>query len=177
MDTLIRTGEPAPNFSLPDLDGRTHSLADYRGRIVVINFWSAECPHAARTDMELLSYLPDWAERAVALTIASNANESPPLLRQTAAERGLSLVLHDARQQVADLYGAVTTPHVFVVDAEGILCYQGAFDDTSFRQRSPTRSFLRAAVEALLAGSHPAPDQTPPYGCAIVRLAPFEPLA
>ena len=108
----------------------------------------------------------------VLLTLAANANEPPEQLREVAKQRGLSLILRDVNQRVADLYGALTTPHLFVVDQEGILRYQGAFDDVTFRQRSPKRCYLRDAVEAVLHGSTPAPDQTPAYGCSIVRFAP-----
>jgi len=93
-------------------------------------------------------------------------------LSRVAAERDLPLVLHDARHQVADLYGAKTTPHFFVVDPQGILRYQGALDDTTFRKRTPSRFYLRQAVEAMLEGRSPDPGQTTPYGCTIVRFMP-----
>jgi hypothetical protein len=80
-------------------------------------------------------------------------------------------VLLDEDHAVADLYGAATTPHFFVVDAEGVLRYAGALDDVTFRQKTPTRQFLAEAVAALLEGRLPDPAQTPGYGCAIVRHA------
>ena len=169
MDTVIHNNAPVPNFTLSDLEGDFHSLENYLGGVLVLNFWSAECPHAARTDQELISYLDEWQDKAVLLSIASNSNESLDTLKRVAAERALPLVLHDPGGQVADLYAAVTTPHVFVIDGEGILRYQGAFDDASFRQRTPTQFYLRQAVEAVLAGRSPDPDQTIPYGCTIVR--------
>ena len=169
MDPLINNNLRAPGFSLPDLAGRQYSLDDFHGRVVVINFWSAECPHAARVDAALLALLENWGEQVALLTIAANANEPPDLLQQEASRRGLPLVLHDAQQQLAELYGAQTTPHLFVIDGGGILRYQGACDDVTFRQRQATQHFLRQAVEALLAGRLPEPDQTPPYGCSIVR--------
>ena len=70
---------------------------------------------------------------------------------------------------VADLYEAVTTPHIFVVDRWGILRYRGAVDDFTFRQRKVSRSFLKEAVDALLAGRVPELQETIAYGCAIVR--------
>ncbi|MCK4975476.1 MAG: redoxin domain-containing protein [Anaerolineales bacterium] len=169
MGTLIHNNQPAPGFTLPDLEGNLHPLGNYRGKVVVLNFWSAECPHAERADLELLSYLNEWESKVALLSIASNANETPDLLQRVAAERGLPLVLHDPAGQVADMYAAVTTPHLFVIDGEGILRYQGAFDDVNFRQRAPTQFYLRQAVEAVLAGQSPNPAQTLPYGCTIVR--------
>lgn len=169
MGTLIHNNQPAPGFTLSDLEENLHSLGNYRGKVVVLNFWSAECPHAERADLELLSYLNEWESKVALLSIASNANETPDLLQSVAAERGLPLVLHDPAGQVADMYAAVTTPHLFVIDGDSILRYQGAFDDVNFRQRAPTQFYLRQAVEAVLAGQSPNPAQTLPYGCTIVR--------
>src|SRR5512146_2693498 len=69
-------GRPAPDFALRDLQGEIHSLGDYRGRLVIVYFWSAECPTSARTDRLLEELLPRWGERVVALPVASNTNES-----------------------------------------------------------------------------------------------------
>jgi peroxiredoxin len=165
---LISCGSPAPDFSLPDLEDRLHTLTMYRGRIVVLNFWSAECPWSRRADEELLVYSQGWGKEVVVLPVASNASEPVELLRRAAVERGLPVLLHDVDRQAAGLYGALTTPHLFVIDREGLLRYQGAFDDVTFRKRTPDRHYLREAVEALLGGGDPTPAETAPYGCTIV---------
>ena len=164
--------QPAPEFSLPDLKGMLHPLHETLGQIVILNFWSAECPHAARADAELTAYLKAWGPSVTLLSIASNADEPPDLLAQVAAERGLPMVLIDPKGNIADLYGAVTTPHLFVVDPGGILRYQGAIDDVTFRHRTPTRHYLLDAVDSLIAGALPNPAETPPYGCTIMRFSP-----
>jgi peroxiredoxin len=169
MDTVIFCGDPAPLFSLADLDGSVYKLEEQRGRVVVLNFWSAECPWSERADRDLVESMAAWGEAVTVWTIAANANEAPALLQQEAAQRGVTLLLHDGEQQVVDLYGAQTTPHLFVIDAHGILRYQGALDDVTFRKRTPSVNYVRQAVEALLAGKLPDPEQTPPYGCTIVR--------
>lgn len=169
MDSLINTNQPAPNFVLPDLQGRPHRLSERGGSITILNFWSAECPWSERTDRLIAGWLEAWGEHVTLWRIAANANEPPEMLVRTAAQRSLGVVLHDAYQKVADLYAAQTTPHVFVVDAQGILRYQGAVDDVTFRQRTPTRYYLQVAVEALLAGRLPDPGEVPPYGCTVVR--------
>lgn len=169
MDTVIETGARAPDFQLPDLDGNWKQLEDARGVILIVNFWSAECPWAKRTDAELLDYLSEWGEEVLVWSIACNANEAVEMVESTSTERKLQTVLLDPQQEVADLYGALTTPQLFVLDRDGILRYQGAFDDVTFRQRTPTRHYLRDAVEALLAGKRPELGETNPYGCAIVR--------
>lgn len=171
MDTLIPTGRPAPAFSLPDLAGRLHHLEEARGSILVINFWSAECPWAERADREILAHLPAWGGRLQYWAVASNANEPAALLRRVAETRTLPLVLRDDRHTVADLYHAQTTPHFFVVDRSGFLRYQGGYDDVTFRKRIAEEFYLPNAVEALLAGKIPDPAETPAYGCTIIRQA------
>jgi peroxiredoxin len=165
----MQLNQPAPGFSLPDLSGQTHRLSDYRGRIVIVNFWSAECPFAERVDWELARYLREWGERVALLTIAANANESQAQVAAAARQRGLEPVFLGSRSEVPDAYEVQTTPHLFVVDADGILRYRGTFDDVTFRQRAATRSYLKDAIEALSAGRSPEPAETAPYGCTIVR--------
>jgi peroxiredoxin len=164
MPKLI-VGQAAPNFCLKDLNGREIALEDFLERTVLVNFWSAECQWVERTDRMLV----EWQDRIVLLSIASNANEPPELLRQVAAARGLPAVLHDPDHQVADRYGAEITPHLFLIDAGGILRYQGAFDDVSFRRREPTRNYVEEAIRALLKGEPIAVTETTCYGCALVR--------
>jgi peroxiredoxin len=163
--------QPAPEFTLPDLDGRIHMLSDYRGRIAIINFWSAECPHSERFDAYITACLPQWGPDVILLSVASNANEPEGMLAAVARQRGIRVVLKDAGQTVAGRYWALTTPHAFLVDRQGILRYRGAVDDASFRQREPTRFYLQEAVEALLAGRLPEIPDVPPFGCTIVRYA------
>ena len=160
---------PAPEFQLPDLEGTPHKLHDFLGKIIIVNFWSAECPHSERADRLLLDNLMRWDEEVELLPIASNRNESAQMVEEVACARRLPRVLIDADHFVADLYDAVTTPHIFVVDRQGILRYRGAVDDVTFRQRKATRSFLQEAVDALLAGRLPDLQDTPAYGCTIVR--------
>jgi peroxiredoxin len=172
MDTIIQIGQPAPDFELPDLQGQLHRLSAQRGRVVVLNFWSAECPWAERADHQIEEYRRQWGDNVVVWPIASNLNETTEMLAEIARQRGHSVVLHDSRHKVADQYGAQTTPHLFVIDGRGILRYQGALDDINFRQREARRFYLRQAVEAALAGQDPDPVQTAPYGCMIVRDLP-----
>ena len=165
----MELNHPVPDFELPDLNGSTHRLSDHRGRIVIVNFWSCECPHSERTDKAILSMFVQWQDDVSMLTIASNRNESAEALKEAAESRRLPQVLHDADCAVANLFDAQTTPHVFVIDKDGILRYRGAVDDVTFRQWKPTRFFLDEAVESLLAGQLPTLTESPAYGCVIVR--------
>ncbi len=165
----MEINHPASDFELPDLNGNVHRLSEYRGRIVIVNFWSCECPHSERTDKAITSMFVQWQDDVTMLTIASNRNESVEALQEAAESRRLPTVLQDADCAAADLFDAQTTPHVFVIDRQGILRYRGAVDDVSFRQSKPTRFFLDEAVESLLAGQLPTLTESPAYGCAIVR--------
>ncbi len=164
----MQINQSAPDFELPDLDGNLHRLSHYRGRIVIVNFWSCECPHSERTDKAIMAMLMQWRD-VVMLSIASNRSENVEALKTAANARRLPTVLLDANCRVADLFEAQTTPHVFVIDREGILRYRGSVDDFTFRNRIPTRFYLDLAVESLLNGQLPALAESPAYGCAIVR--------
>ena len=110
----IENGTTAPDFTLTDLKNNPHSLADYAGQIVILNFWSAECPWSTRADDVILEYMQKWGEAVHYLPIASNVNESQELIINEAEARRLLLLLLDEDHQVADLYGGTTTPHIFV---------------------------------------------------------------
>ena len=162
---------PAEDFALRDTEGRLHRLSDQRGRIVVVNFWSCECPHSERTDQLLVDLLSRWNGDVALISIASNRNEMPASIKGVSQSRGLPLVLLDPAHAVADLYQVQTTPDAFLIDREGILRYRGAVDDVTFKRRQPSRFYLQEATEAVLQGKLPAVAETPAYGCAIVREA------
>ena len=171
-DLSPHPGIPAPEFLLRDLEGHPHALSHYHGRIVVLNFWSAECEWSERADTALAAWRTDWGGEVEWISIAPNANETVEALRTEAEKRGLPLVLQDPEREVTELYGAEMTPHFFVVDASGILRYTGALDDVTFRQTEPTRHYLREAVDAVLAGEKPEVETVQPYGCTIVYFSP-----
>jgi peroxiredoxin len=166
---MIAIHAMAPDFELPDLQGRRRRLSDHRGRVVILNFWSCECSHSERVDRLIMEWLDAWGGEVVLLSIAANRNESARSVEEAARSRSLPTVLIDAAHVAADLYEALTTPHVFVVDRDGILRYRGAVDDVSIGRRTASRFFLKEAVDALLEGHLPALTETPAFGCAIVR--------
>jgi len=165
----MEINQPAPDFELPDFEGKIHRLHDYLGKIVIINFWSCECQHSERTDKAIMAIFVQWADDVVMLSIAANRNENVEALKTAANARRLPMVLINAQCSVADLYQAQTTPHVYVVDRDGILRYRGAVDDVTFRKRAPSRFFLDETIGSLLEGHLPTLTETPAYGCTIVR--------
>lgn len=171
MDPVIKIGQEAPQFQLPDLRGEIFSLEEMTGWIRVLYFWSAECEWCERVDDELKSIMEAWGEQIKVLWIASNGNESYEIIEREALKRNIPRVLLDEQQVVANLYGAETTPHFFVVNSKGKLAYQGAWDDITFRQRVRTQVYVPKVVEALLQNITPPINQTPPYGCVLVRFS------
>ncbi len=166
----------APSFELTGIDGQLYRLSDYTGSIVILDFWSAQCPWSQHYDAWLAGQAPRWAAQGIhLLALAANVDEDAALIVGVAAERGLPFpILLDPGCRVADAYGAETTPHVYVIDQAGRLAYCGAIDDRSFHQRIATRPYLSDALHALQAGRQPEPADTPAYGCALVRHAPEE---
>jgi len=165
----MQIGDPFPTFSLKDIHGAAVESTSLFGKIIVMNFWSAECPWSEKVDQQIGAFLNQWGKQIRYVCVAANINETKDILIETARKRGIDIVLLDQDQVLANRMDAVTTPHFFVFDKAGKLAYQGGFDDTSFRQRTPTRRLLVEAVNALLADSEPELKESPSFGCAIVR--------
>jgi peroxiredoxin len=168
----LQSGSEAPDFTLNNvITGEPITLSDLRGQAVIINFWSLECPWSRKFDEYFLTRAPEWEAAGLwLLFIDSNDNEAIYDIQDLVEEIGIpNPVLRDPGNRVADHYGALTTPHIFVIAANGIIVYQGAVDDRSFRQQEATINYLDAAVDALLGGRRPDPADTTAYGCTIVR--------
>jgi peroxiredoxin len=174
MDEIapLSAGTLAPDFVLTDVLSQTeYRLSELRGQLVILDFWSVECPWSRKFDDYFLQRAIEWSENGVALLfIASNDNEATYEMQDLAEELGITNpILVDSGNSVADAYGAQTTPHVFVLDTNGEIVYQGAVDDRSFRQQEATVNYLDEVVDALLAGEIPGYTEMPAYGCALVR--------
>jgi peroxiredoxin len=170
--TPLPTGAPAPDFMLTDvLTGQRLALSDVMGHGVIVCFWSTDCAWSRYYDDYFLERVPVWAQYDLTLLfINSNNNESVQEMRDMADAFGINNpILHDADHAVADAYGAMTTPHVYLISPMGRVLYQGAVDDRSFRRQAPTVNYLDQAVLALASGQSPDPAVTPAYGCTIVR--------
>jgi peroxiredoxin len=169
----VALGEPVKDFQLRAVSGESFGLGQFRGNVVVIVFWSAECPVSTEYDAFFNALSERYSEwRIVVLGIDSNVHYGQDEIVTAVAERGVRFpILRDADASIADYFGALTTPHVFIVDAEGRLAYAGAVDDRTFRQPEATVNYVDQALDALLAGETPAATETQPYGCTIVRHA------
>lgn len=170
---VVKIGEAVPDFTLQDLLGRAHRLSNYMGKTVLIHFWSATCPFVVRYHERLNEIADDYGPQGVVvLGIDSNSNETPEQIKQAAEERGVRYpILIDPDNQVADQFGAITTPHVFIINQEGKLVYEGAVDDQGYAEHNKVKeSYARNALDSALAGSPVVNPVTKSVGCTVKRV-------
>jgi peroxiredoxin len=171
----VKPGDKAIPFTLPGVDDKVHSLADYTdARAVVVIFSCNHCPYVRAWEDRMVRLQADYADKGVQL-IAINSNDvtkypedSFPKMKQRTEEKGFNFpYLFDENQDVARQYGAERTPEVFLFDGAGVLQYHGAIDDNYDNPNAVKQRYLGDAVEAVLAGERPAITQTPPVGCTV----------
>lgn len=175
---VARVGEKAPDFTLKDLEGNEHTLSRYTadGKIVVLEWFNPLCPWVQKhhekhkTMKELAESGRDKGVIWLAINSGREGDETsdPDLNRRMAREWGLSYpVLMDPTGKVGRAYGARTTPHMFVIDAQGVLRYAGAIDDNRSPFELGSTNYVREALAALWAGETVAVAETRPYGCTV----------
>ncbi len=164
-------GDRVGDFRLPDTNGNTHALSGYSGRVVVLAFWSFKCPVALAYTDRLRSLQDKYAGRGVVVfAVASNANETPAETKRNASNLGLRFpVLLDSDGALADKLGATHTPETFILDAGGVIRYQGAIDNNKRPGDSGRVAHAEEALDSLLAGRPVHVTETTPFGCAIRR--------
>jgi peroxiredoxin len=171
----LGAGAPAPDFrDLPGVDGRRHSLADFRDKpVLVVMFSCNHCPYVQAFEDRMVAVQRDYAARGVQLVAinsndeAAYPNDSFAHMVERAQAKGFNFpYLRDAGQQVAEAYGAVCTPHALVFDRARRLRYQGRIEDGRDPAETKRRD-LRDALEDLLAGREVRVPETPAFGCSI----------
>jgi peroxiredoxin len=168
----VKLGEPVADFALSDAAGSVIKLSDSKGKIVMLHFWSAKCPFVVRYEERLKKIVEDYEPKDVVIyAIDSNITESREDIKKESEKRHLNYpVLLDADQKVADQFGAITTPHVFILDKDGRLRYEGAVDDQGWGEKDPvTSSYTRQALDALLKGEEVPLAQSKTVGCTVKR--------
>ena len=182
-------GEPAPAFTLEDLAGVEHALADYEGRIVVLEWFNPDCPYCRGLYERgvvtgTLASLRALDEDVVYLAVNSTAQGRRGVIpRKRVVERcteyleelqeddrGVDIaVLIDHSGDVGRLYGARTTPHCYVIDREGILRYEGAYtDDMRFEKGDEAINYVVNAVQQIVEDAEAVtPDHVRPWGCSV----------
>jgi peroxiredoxin len=174
--TMLALGTEAPRFSLPDTDGRTVSLGDFKAQpALLVMFLCNHCPYVKHVRHELARLGRDFQPKGVAVVaISSNdaaayPDDSPEKMRDEKQQAGYTFpYLYDASQEVARAYHAACTPDFFLFDAGRRLVYRGQMDGSRPGNGVPvTGADLRDALDALLAGRAVGVDQKPSMGCNI----------
>jgi len=175
----IEVGKSAPEFTATDIDGKTHKLSDYKGKIVVLEAYNLDCPFVRNQYQSgaMQELQRDLAAKGVVwLVVNSVASKHPSHRSAEAAKKewasqkiAATAWLDDSSGEVGKAYGMKTTPHLFVIDQAGVLAYQGAIDDRAASEGDPrtARNYVREAVQKLQAGEKLAVSQTKPYGCGV----------
>jgi peroxiredoxin len=174
--TMLPLGTPAPDFDLPDPDGKRYQLADFADADgLVVAFICNHCPFVKHIQKEFAAFARDYAPRKLAV-VAINSNDfethpddAPERMREVAQRLGYVFpYLYDESQEVAKAYRAACTPDFFLFDENRRLVYRGQFDGSRPGNGvTVTGADLRAAADALLAGGRPDTDQAPSIGCNI----------
>jgi len=176
----IAIGKPAPDFTLTDYDGTSVHLADLRGKTVVLEWFNPDCPFvkASHTKGSLRGTAKRRAASGVvwlAVNSAAPGKQGHDADRVEAGKKAFGLehpILIDESGQVGRAYGATNTPHMFVIDAAGVLAYRGAIDNSPDGEgEAPTGgklvNYVDAALDALAAGKPVETKETKAYGCSV----------
>ena len=175
-----RLDQSAPSFELKDTNGRVHSLADYKGKYVVLEWLNHDCPfvrkHYNSGNMQKLQ--KEFVARGIVwFSVNSSAPGKQGHFKPARANEltrikgaGPSAILLDGDGKIGRAYGARTTPHMYIIDPAGILRYKGAIDSvrsTDVADVAGAQNYVRNALQELLAGKPVTNKSTSPYGCSV----------
>src|SRR2546430_9414170 len=176
----VKVGDQAPDFTGSDSRGQTHKLSDYKGKFVVLEWHNNGCPytkkHYESGNMQRLQ--KQWTDKGVVwFTVISSApgsqgyvtadQENEYMQKMHAAP---TAALLDPKGEIGHLYGAKTTPHMFIINPQGQLIYNGAIDDKSTSDPSDingAKNYVSEALQEAKAGQPVAVAATRPYGCSV----------
>jgi peroxiredoxin len=173
-------GSAAPDFSAPDANGKTETLAQYKGKYVVLEWFNPECPfvkkHYGSDNMQKLQ--AEYTSKGVVwLTIDSNAPGTEGNLTADQAKKVIdswktkqTALLLDPESAIAKAYGAKNTPNMVVISPDGKIVYEGAIDSKATPNPADIPSstnYVKAALDEALAGKAISNVQTKPYGCSV----------
>jgi peroxiredoxin len=174
-------GKAAPGFSLKGTDGKTYDLAKLKGKTVVLEWTNEGCPfvikHYGGGNMQGLQK-KYTAKGVVWISVISSHEGAQGWLADDAAGKAWfkehkassTALLRDTDGSLGKLYGARTTPHMYVIDKGGVLVYKGAIDDkpsTKSKDIPGSRNWVAEALDAVLAGKPVEVAETKPYGCGV----------
>jgi peroxiredoxin len=173
----VDVGAQAPQFSAKGADGKQHSLRDYAGKLVVLEWTNPVCPFTAiKYQSGAMQALQRYAasKQVVWLSIDTASPDKAGYLTPSAARAriaqthaAVTAFLFDVDGNIARSYGAKTTPSFFVLSRDGKLAYQGAMNDQVFADQNSGSEYVKSALDDLIAGRRVQKTETKPQGCAV----------
>ena len=176
-------GQVAPGFELTDLDGKTHKLSDYAGKIVILEWYNPDCPFSGKASGQsvhkrgTVKRTQEMAKKAnseVVYMLINSTSNAPKdaVIKRSKESKGqwelTSPILIDHGGAVGRMYQARTTPHMYVIDGKGVLVYQGAYtDDRRGGEGEEETNYVVNAVMAASSDKAPEPANTKPWGCGV----------
>lgn len=180
LGALAAVGQPAPDFTGTDSKGNTHTLSNYKGKVVVLEWTNPECPFVVKhyKSGNMQSLQDKYTKQDVVwLAINSGAegkqgNLTPAEAEKIIADKNIkaSAYILDGSSNIGKLYGATNTPHMFVIDQAGTVVYEGAIDSIPSADANDVHTadnYVAAALDEVLAGKAVTTAVTKPYGCAV----------
>lgn len=176
----VNPGQPAPDFTLTDTSGKTVKLSDLKGKHVVLEWVNPDCPYVQKhyNSANMPNLQKEFGGKQVAWLAINSTREghsefkTPQQMNGWMKERGAApaATLLDRDSKVGRLYGAVTTPHMYIIDPKGTLVYAGAIDDKRSTREADVKTaknYVRAALGETMAGKPVSNASTSPYGCTV----------
>lgn len=175
-----KIGEAAPNFTLTDSKGNTHSLSDFKGKIVVLEWINFDCPFVVKhyDSKNMQNLQKKFTQKGIIwLAICSSAEGKQGNFDNTEINKrikelnaNMTAYLIDESGEVGKMYQAKTTPHMYIVDSEGNLVYAGGVDDTKSTDQNDipkSKNWVEIGLNELLSGKVISQKTSAPYGCSV----------
>jgi len=167
-------GKPVPKFTLEDQNGKTVALDDYKGKIVVLEWFNEQCPfvekHYSTGHMNMLAQKYVGSDVAWLLINSSHFATNDSNLRAAHDWKIDRPILNDASGKVGMAYGAKNTPHMFIINKDQTLAYRGGIDNKPSKNTADldgTTNYVAQALDELKAGKPVSQPETKPYGCSV----------
>lgn len=164
-------GKDAPNFILKNYDGENVELASHKGEIIVLEWFNYECPFSIYIHEEkpVMADLTDKYKDVVWIAVNSTSHQDTSKNEEFAEKNDIAYpILDDSDGKVGKLYGAKTTPHMFVISKDGKVLYEGAIDDSPLgRKEKNVVNYVDKALAEILHGKEVSMPYVKPYGCSV----------
>ena len=172
---VVSVGDKAPTFSgIPAVMGAhdtSLSLSDVKEPVVVLVFLANHCPYVVAAEDRIQDLVNDYKDKGVkviGVSVADNDSDRLPAIKEWVKKNKSNYTYgYDETQAIGKAYGASNTPQYFVLDKDRVIRYTGAMDDSAMKEAEVKKTFLRDAVDAILAGKSPAVEETRAVGCGV----------